>query len=211
MSTSLETPIIFTPSNEPYLGQPALLAFDKCISAALAVNQQVAPQTHGSDMTDIQKALGQLIPAAISISLSIRELIRQGYVYGALVLLRPLAERSVAAEFLHQNPIYLPIWFAGWDYKKRPGFAKMVTELWGNEFPNADKAITKSLKSLIHGDPESSKWNLILSDGRSPAYAVSKILDRPDICNRAALVASTWLSMVMVLMAEVFLDSAKET
>ena len=196
---------IFTPSNEPYLGRQPLFAFDELIAATLNLNQHVAPVTRAGPMTDLQRALCQLVPAALSISLSIRELIRQGYLYGALVLLRPLAERTVSALYLQKVPAALDLWHAGWIHGKRPGFGKMVRELWGDLHPDADKAITASLNSLVHGDPQSSEWNLIFGSSGAPAYAVSKILDRPDICDHVALEAMTYLAGLTGLMTTEFL------
>ena len=196
---------VFTPSNEPYLGRQPLFAFDELISATLNLNQHVAPMTHAGSMTDLQRALSQLIPAALSISLSIRELIRQGYLYGALVLLRPLAERTVSALYLQKVPDAIDLWHAGWIHGKRPGFSKMVKELWGDLHPDAGKAITTSLNSLVHGDPQSSEWNLIIGSSGTPAYSVSKILDRPDICDHVALEAMTYLAELTGLMTTEFL------
>lgn len=197
--------MIYTPDNEPYLGRAPLMALDKSISAALALNKHVAPATHSGNPSELQSALCQLIPAGLSISLSIRELLRQGYVYGALVLLRPLAERTVTALYLRQFPDALALWHSGWEHGKRPGFSKMIRELWGDEFPSVERTITRSLNSLVHGDPESAKWNLIVGEGNFPAYAVSKIIDRPDLCDQAALETATYLAELMGLMTEAFL------
>src|SRR5450759_4137182 len=85
---------VFTPSNEPYLGRETLYAFDKLIIVCLETSAEIAPRTHKIDKTDLQWAACQLIPQGISIALSIRELVRQGHLFGALVLIRPLAERA---------------------------------------------------------------------------------------------------------------------
>lgn len=200
-----DPPLIFTPSNEPYLGRQSLFAFDELISATLNLNQHVAPITRAGEMTDLQRALCQIIPSALSISLSIRELIRQGYIYGALVLLRPLAERTVSGLYLQKVQSALPLWHSGRVHGKRPGFAKMVQEIWGDLHPDANLAMTTSLNSLVHGDPQSAEWNLIFGSSGAPAYAVSKILDRPDICDHVALEAVTYLEELTGLMTTEFL------
>ena len=184
-----QPPIIFTPSTEPYLGRPRLKAFDDVISAALGVNQHVVDKVRQRPLTELQAALIQLTPRALSVCLAIRELIRRGYLYGAMVLLRPLSERTVTALFLKEFPEYIPKWTAGWSYRDRPGFAKMIRELWGDEFPNADRAISETLNGLVHGDPESTKWNLVVGEDGEPAHSVSKNLNRPDVCDHAALEA----------------------
>jgi hypothetical protein len=75
-------PVVFTPDNEPYLGRHLLFHFDQIISSAMEQNSVTAPTSHGRSLTDQQHAACQLIPQALSIMLSIRELIRQGYLFG---------------------------------------------------------------------------------------------------------------------------------
>ncbi len=197
--------VVYTPSNEPYLGRQSLFAFDELIIATLSLNQEVASITQEGSMTDLQRALCQLIPAALSITLSIRELVRQGYIYGALVLIRPLAERTVSALYLQKVPSALALWNSGWIYGKRPGFGKMVKELWGDLSPDACKVITTSLNSLVHGDPQSSEWNLIIDSSGVSAYSVSKILNRPVICDHVAIEAASYLAELTGLMTTVFI------
>ena|SRR5947207_1563264 len=99
-----KTPVIFTPDNEPYLGSQELLAFDKCIVAALDLAKATAKATHAKNLSPLQTAATQLIPQGVSIALSIRELIRQGYLIGALTLVRPLAERAFTILYLRVHP-----------------------------------------------------------------------------------------------------------
>lgn len=79
-------PTIFTPDNEPYLGRKTLHVFDKTIVACLKANSKIASKTHVADKSRLQLAACQIIPSGISLALSTRELVRQGYLYGALVL-----------------------------------------------------------------------------------------------------------------------------
>ncbi|MEQ8426813.1 MAG: hypothetical protein RLT87_09945 [Gammaproteobacteria bacterium] len=204
-------PTIFTPDNEPYLGEKSLLAFDKSISAILEVNYVIAPATHNIKLNELQLAASQIIPSAISLSLSIRELIRQGYLYGALVMLRPFIERVVTMQYLSTFNEKLELWHDGWLHNKRPSLNKMINELWGDKFPDAPTALTKSLNSLMHGDPHSSSWNLVTSKTGDPAYAVSKITNKPELCNSVALDAATWLNNLMVLMLEIFSNEFKKS
>lgn len=201
---------VFTPSNEPYLGRQPLMAFDQLISAALSLNQHVASVTRTNSMTELQRALCQIVPAALSISLSIRELVRQGYLYGALVLLRPLAERTASGLYLQKFPAALELWHAGWLHGKRPSFGKMAKELWGDLHLDASRKITTSLNSLVHGDPESAEWNLIFGSTGSPAYSVSKMLNRPDICDHVALEAMTYLAELTGLMTAEFVGTESD-
>jgi hypothetical protein len=77
----LSTPI-FTPGNEPYLGRELLFQFDNLISSCLALNSKYAPMSHSRPLSGLQRALCILVPQTITLALSIRELIRQGYLFG---------------------------------------------------------------------------------------------------------------------------------
>jgi hypothetical protein len=82
--------VIFTPGNEPYLGRQSVFQFDKMIQTAMEKNAKIAPWTRGRDLTLLQRAGTELLPHGFSIALSIRELVRQGYLISAEILLRPL-------------------------------------------------------------------------------------------------------------------------
>lgn len=73
-------PAVFTPDNEPYLGLPSLVWFDRVIVWALAGNKLVAAHTHENQaaLNDLQRSSCQIIPQGINIALSIRELLRLG-------------------------------------------------------------------------------------------------------------------------------------
>jgi len=107
-------PLVFTPDDEPYLGRELLYHFDQAISACMERNARTAPLTHQLDLTAAQKMACQVIAQATSIALSIRELVRQGYLFGAHVLIRPLAERAVMRQYLVVYPNEIRIWERGW-------------------------------------------------------------------------------------------------
>ena len=112
----LETPI-FTPDNEPYLGRESVFQFDQMIQAAMEKNAKIGPWTHGRNLTPLQSAATELLPHGFSIALSIRELVRQGYLISAEILLRPLIERAAVISYLCEAPSALPLWEAGWPHK----------------------------------------------------------------------------------------------
>jgi hypothetical protein len=72
-------PVVFTPDNEPYLGRDLLFHFDQIISSAIEQNAFTASTSHGRALTDHQGMACQVIPQAISITLSIRELMVDGF------------------------------------------------------------------------------------------------------------------------------------
>ena len=188
---------IFTPDNEPYLGRECLLAFDQLIIASLKANESIAPRTHTMEMNRLQLAACQIIPSGISFALSIRELVRQAYLYCALVLGLPLAERAITVLYLHRYPENLAQWDRGWSYKERPTLARMLNQIGADKFPNVGQELTRSMNSLAHGDPASALWNMIATGENSYAHPVSKILDRPDISDRVSAEASAWLSVLI--------------
>ena len=137
--------ITFTPEDEPYLGLESLLHLDNVIISCLEANAKIAPYTHTiKSKSDLQVATSQIIPQTISIALSIRELVRQGYLFGAFVLIRPLAERSVTALFLseyykYKNRCAVDIWKNSWKYSERPSLQNMIDVIRKNTFPGVTK------------------------------------------------------------------------
>lgn len=125
-------PAVFTPSNEPYLGRSLLLHFDKTISATLESNARVASYTHSAELTDLQRAACQIIPHGINLALSIRALIRQGYLFSAMVLMRSLVERAGIITYLHEHPESVELWKKGWKHGERPSLKTMLEVMGGN-------------------------------------------------------------------------------
>jgi hypothetical protein len=195
---------IYTPDNEPYLGRETLLAFDNAIIASMKTNEKIAPHTYKIEKSDLQTAACQIVPQGISIALSIRELVRQGYLFGALVLMRSLIERAVTILYLHHNPDKVKIWNRGWKYNERPNLSEMLTVIGKNKFQNIGSTITPLYNSLTHGDPESAVWNLIKTEDENVGYSVSKILDNPSLCDKICLEGSTWLLILISMASGIF-------
>lgn len=78
-------PPIYLPHNEPYLGNKWLLAFDQAIPPALEIHAKIGKRTFANSLTPLQVAATEIIPQGVSIALSIRELVRQGYLYSAAI------------------------------------------------------------------------------------------------------------------------------
>jgi len=131
-----DTPIVFTPDNEPYLGRHPLFVFDTLISATMEENARIAPRSHGARLSDRQVMASQIVPQTLSIALSIRELIRQGYLFGGHVLIRPLAERATILLYLYYHPQKIVLWNRGWKHGDAPGLAKMFEALQSRRNPD---------------------------------------------------------------------------
>lgn len=200
-------PVVFTPGNEPYLGRNLLFHFDQIISSAMEQNSVTAPTSHGRPLTDHQHAACQLIPQALSIMLSIRELIRQGYLFGAHVLVRALVERAAILLYLHLYPEKIECWNRGWQQKEAPSLAKMfdaIQEKWEQNPRVAGRDLTASMNSLLHAKPDSAPWNLVSIGEDRVGHAVSKILNRPDLCDELCANVIPWVAVVQGMMAAYF-------
>ena len=201
-----EISAVYSPDNEPYLGRQALLRFDLIIVEAMKANQAVAAESRRlSEMTDLQGAACELIPQAISISLSIRELIRQGYLLSGMILLRPLIERTAIISYLVQHPDAVELWKLGWPHGKRPSLAKMLDAIGWDKVGNSfGRKISDAFNHLVHGDPLSSQWNMIELHGDEIGHSSGRILNRPDICDTLAGNTYAQMLILMAMMAATF-------
>lgn len=198
-----ESPV-FTPSNEPYLGRQWLLAFDKLIVATLDANGKIAPRTHKVSLSGYQQAACQLIPQGISIALSIRELIRQGYLFGALVLVRPLTERAVILLHLNKHPEDIAKWERGWQGNEAPSLSKMMDGIAGDQLQGFGKLYTLSHNSLTHAKPDCAVWSLVDIGEGQVGHGVSKILDNPELCDHVCKESCAWLGVISGMMCGLF-------
>ncbi|GAB2179987.1 hypothetical protein DLREEDagrD3_02100 [Denitratisoma sp. agr-D3] len=200
-------PVIFTPDDEPYLGRQLLFHFDQLISSVLKLNTATAPTSHGRHLTDHQEMACQVIAQSLSIALSIRELIRQGYLFGGHVLLRPLVERQTILFYLHLHPEEIEKWKRGWHQGDAPGLAKMIEEIQKKlqrEEIISGKKITAAMNSLMHAKPDSAQWNLVPLGTDAAGHAVSKILNRPDLCDELCAEVIPVLAIIQAMISAYF-------
>lgn len=206
------TPVqaVFQPENEPYLGRELLFQFDQLIISAMGTNAEIAPRSHGVQLTDHQTMACQVIAQALSITLSIRELVRQGYLFGAHVLLRPLVERAAILLYLHYRPKEIEKWNQGWHTKHgAPNLSKMLDAIQKdqqrNQFTQGHN-LTEAMNSLLHAKPSSVSWDLITLGENGIGHAVSKILNRPELCDELCANVIPWLVIIMAMMPAYFPD-----
>ncbi len=197
---------IYSPENEPYLGRDSVFNFDQVIISCLKQNSEVAAYTHKTQLSDLQKAACQIIPQGINLALTIRELIRQGYLFSALVLMRPLIERTATISYLHTYPDEAGKWKAGWKHKDRPDIYKRL-ETMNEKFDSSEtRKIFDLFNSLTHGDPVAANWNLVqLSDG-GLGYSVGKVINDPKLCDFICFQSYCYLIVLMGMMAACFPD-----
>jgi hypothetical protein len=194
-----EVPAVFDPGNEPYLGRNALLVFDKEIPFSLWVSRHIAAHTRSNRgrLTDLQTAACQIVPQGINLALSIRELIRQAYLFAALVLVRPLIERAAIISYICDHPEAIEQWKNGWRFRQRPSLNKMLAAMAPSGVdPDAAKDICEHYGHIVHGDPVAADWNRIPLDDGSLGYAVGKVLDHGALCDELALQGWAYLRVL---------------
>ena len=212
MNKLLKQPPVFTPDNEPYLGRESVYHFDQVILSCLEANAEIAAFTHKNknELSDLQKAGCQLIPQGINLSLSIRELVRQGYLFAAAVLMRSLIERTATISYLHEKPEEITLWKDGWQYKERPSLAKMLATMNKEVDTKQAQEICNTFNSLTHGDPVSASFNLVKLSSGGLGYSVGKTLNEPEFCDFICLQSYCYLIVIMGRMAGYFPKTKKE-
>jgi hypothetical protein len=199
-------PPVFLPHNEPYLGHPSLLEFDQAIPPAMKINARLAQGTFTRQLFPVEQAAAQLIPQAVSIALSIRELIRQGYLFSAGLLLRPLIERVGTVEYLRVHPEAVEAWHAGWPRKEQPCLQELLeaTSQAESADPGELKAFASMLHKLIHPDPTGGLWNMIIHENGRHAFSSGKTFGDPQLCDFVSVTACRFLVLAMRIAEDIF-------
>ncbi len=199
-----EIEAVYTPDNEPFLGRASVYRFDLIIAKLLEDNSKVAAFTHSRELTPLQNAVSEIIPQGINLALSIRELVRQGYLFGAVVLLRPLIERAGIASYLHENPSAVALWEDGWTRNSRPTPAHMLSAT-SSEFNQAEiERILQTFNHIVHGDPASTPFNLIALGDGAWGHAVGKNLTDDGLCDFVCEQGMCWLMVLAGRMSGCF-------
>lgn len=198
---------VYLPSNEPYLGRESVHQFDIVIISCLKLNADIAAYTRRTALSDLQNAACQIIPQAINLALTIRELVRQGYLFGALVLMRPLIDRAAIISYLYRHPSEVEAWKAGWQYRDRPSLSKMLETMSGKVDLTLTKQICDHFNHIVHGDPIGSDWNLVRLSDTSFGYSVGKVINDPELCDEICIQSFCYLIVLMGMMTACFPDA----
>lgn len=199
--------VIYTPENEPYLGSELLFHLDQVIISAMEQNSKTASSSHQIELNEYQEMACQVIAQSISILLSIRELIRQGYLFGGYVLARSLVERTAIIHYLHLYPDEIGKWNNGWNYREAPSLAKMfeaIQKKLGREDFVKGYNLTKDWNSLVHGKPDSAMWNYVFTKQGRLGHASSKILNRPELCDDLCANIIPYVVIILSMMVAYF-------
>lgn len=195
---------VYTPFDEPYLGNEHLQSFDHAMPPAMTANLAVARRTFDLKMTPIQKAASEIIPQGISIALSIRELVRQAYLYSAGILVRPLVERTATVHWLRDNPQSLIAWHSGWSRKDQPTLEQLLAHLHPGHNNSDLGTFRVMMHKLMHADPAGAVYNMLQrSDGQS-VFPSGKIIDDPKMCSFISIMGEVYLRKLVVVAEELF-------
>ncbi|MDX8388105.1 MAG: hypothetical protein R8M46_06180 [Ghiorsea sp.] len=205
----MSEPIIFTPDNEPYLGLEPLMVFDHMIVAAFKLSAEVASYTHQNKLNRLQKAAAQIVPQGLNIALSMRELIRQGHLFAAAVFMRSLIERVGILTYLLKEPSGIDKWESGGLHQERPSLNTMLKTLSNGGDVDAIKATVDTYNHLVHGDPMSTRFNLVNLDDDALGYGVGRVIDNSKLCDSLCDQTLSWL-IVLTGKTGVFFPECKE-
>ncbi|MFZ0006949.1 MAG: hypothetical protein WAK94_01775 [Steroidobacteraceae bacterium] len=202
MAANIEA--VYLPHNEPYLGQPHLVAFDKAIPPALRLNLEVAQRTFVKPLAPLQIAATEIIPQGISIALSIRELIRQAYLYSAAILIRPLIERAGTIHYLRAHPQAVTAWRDGWPRRSQPSFEELLSGMHPAAPTDAQESFRTMLHKLVHSDPAGSVFNMFDRPDGVPVFSCGKMLNQVQVCNLISIAGRHYLERLVAIASEIF-------
>ncbi len=60
------------------------------------------------------------------------------------------------------------------------------------------------MNSLLHAKPDSAPWNLVSLGEKGIGHAVSKILNRPELCDDLCANVIPWLAVIQAMMTTYF-------
>ncbi len=64
--------------------------------------------------------------------------------------------------------------------------------------------MTASMNSLLHGKPDAAPWNFVPLEEKRVGHAVSKILNRPELCDDLCANILPWLVVILAMMSAYF-------
>jgi len=197
---------VFMPYSEPYLGRESVYHFDQLIISCMEVSQKVSQYTHQNELNRLQKTASQIIPQGVNLALAIRELVRQGYLFGALVLQRPFIERVAVISFLYEHQDKIPLWENGWKHGQRPSLKEMLNSMSGKKDEEMAKLVCDTFNHLVHGDPIGAEWNVVQSKKTGLGHSVGKVINDPELCDFVCFQTQMYLVVLMSMMAACFPD-----
>lgn len=208
---------IFTLENEPFLGRESVYHFDQMLCVLGENADMLAPLTLSEDLDAWQKVVVDILPGAASIAFSIRELVRQGYLYGAATLRRSLFERSVRLQFIRNNSEAMELWSAGWPFNRRPSLNKMIEAITTDDFSSVEdyvrkygsksgfgKHLTSHLNAIVHGDPLAVLVDEMEHSSGKPMQRFPKQLGDQTLCDDVCFCSAMDVIVIVAMALDAF-------
>jgi hypothetical protein len=162
----------------------------------MRANLEIAQRTFVKPLSPLQIAATEIVPQGISLALSVRELIRQAYLYSAAILIRPLVERAGTIYYLQAHLDAVEAWRSVWPRRSQPSFDAMLTVLHPGAASDTQDAIRAMLHKLVHSDPAGSVYNMFeRADGVPCSLAGRSLTSRRCATSSAppaAITSSAW-------------------
>lgn len=196
--------ITFTADDEPYLGLNSLTAFDHLLMESLYLNAEAARVIHNNGLNRLQKAAAQILPQGFNIALSIRELIRQGHLFAAVVLMRSLIERVGIIAYLVNVPSAIDKWEDGWRHGEKPSLSEMLRTLSGGKELKSVNQTVDTFDHLVQGDPMGTEFNLVQLDADSLGHGVGRVTTNVRLCDFLCYQTISWLTVLSGMISVVF-------
>jgi hypothetical protein len=200
----MNEPIKYSAGNEPYLGLNSLLALDHLIVTSLNLNSRITAYSHRHSLSRLQKAATRIVPQGFNITLSIRELVRQGQLFSAVLLMRSLIERVGIISYLVNVPSAIDKWEDGWRHCERPSLNNMLKTLGSGKDKESVIKSVDTFDHLVHGDPMEGKFNLVHLDADAFGYGVGRVADNNSLCNFVCYQTIAWLTVLSGMASAAF-------
>ena len=169
-----------------------------------------------------EEIVSRFIPSTLNLVFSFHELLLQGWLYPAEVLVRPFAERLGTLTYFATNPKEaIKKWDDGWKMGKRPSLEErlkllpttstspMLSQIDWNAVKEAKDiviSLTDSLNSAIHGDEYSLYYTLSHRTDDTDNYVMGADLKNESYATHLALVMANLTMFFPLVLAKVFPD-----
>ena len=169
---------------------------------------------------EIDQIVLRMLPATISLSHTLEELINNGWLYSSEVVFRSALERMATISYLLSNREKgLLEWRSGWRMNSRPSLAKRLETLPITS-PSARRigvdpqnykvakdqllALTPALNSAVHGDEFSLLYTISHSSDGHDYYVYTRDLKNPEYAKTLALLTGFLVIFLTMVLDEHF-------
>lgn len=149
--------------------------------------------------TPRQRALVGIIPIGISIACSVRELVRQGYIPSAKILIRPLIERVATSDYICDDQTAAELWNAGWPQNKRPKLASLLSRLENgheNEWKKFQQFMVDDFNASVHPNPDGDEQYLAKNEVGESVFWLNTVPSAHELADSVCN-ATAWSAVIL--------------